>query len=686
MIKYVHVEALCTTCVYGEAKSRSIAMATIERFVAMGLLSSKTNITEEKDIKTLVLSVCEAASREEIGVQAIKTINTLALSNVLMLRGTMIIRLLKSCVELAARVKQELAKVSSEQIVCVILQRAQRDKNNIPDVMLMIESLSNLVKKNSAGLSLRLLHVALSEISNEIVKRKDSSFRKLVQHNVCTCLLKHAVSKNIETLNHALGLFILLVRRYRRFLRSQIEILIREIFFGILKSSNSSSEVKMKVVKMLATLARGKDGGQFFVELFLTYDCETEDASTTGLVESMVKILAQIVRSSSCSSLKQSALSGMVDIMCSISKFAENSSFSSLKENVSNVEKKSPSDDDEEEEDEEDDDEEEEEGVEEEELTLDNAETLIKNRRAKQRHLKTTFKLYNTKAKKGIAYLTSRNMLENTPETVANFIYKHRDDLNKSQTGEYLGSDHEFNLSVMHNFVDLNEFKTLEVDRAIRVLLSGFRLPGESQKIDRIMEKFAERYVSCNPESIERFKSADNIFALAFGIIMLQTDLHSDQIRPDRKMTIEKFVSLTSEFVSNDEKYLRGIYKRIKDEPITLVDDELERLKRDDGKKRFRNFFRSKIERRDSQFGKETELMVREAAEQLRVSADVGSILHVERCTFQQLRSLMSVIWRSVRCVCVCVMDLPLSTLLNTHYTIARTQNSHISHINSKQQ
>jgi hypothetical protein len=27
----------------------------------------------------------------------------------------------------------------------------------------------------------------------------------------------------------------------------------------------------------------------------------------------------------------------------------------------------------------------------------------------------------------------------------------------------------------------------------------GFRLPGEAQKIDRLMEKFAARYISCNP-------------------------------------------------------------------------------------------------------------------------------------------------------------------------------------------
>lgn len=60
-----------------------------------------------------------------------------------------------------------------------------------------------------------------------------------------------------------------------------------------------------------------------------------------------------------------------------------------------------------------------------------------------------------------------------------------------------------------------------------RRFLSGFRLPGEAQKIDRLMEKFAERYVSCNPES---FKSADVAYVLAYSVIMLNTDAHNAQV------------------------------------------------------------------------------------------------------------------------------------------------------------
>ena len=72
---------------------------------------------------------------------------------------------------------------------------------------------------------------------------------------------------------------------------------------------------------------------------------------------------------------------------------------------------------------------------------------------------------------------------------------------------------------------------------AIRHFLSGFRLPGEAQKIDRIMETFAARYCALNSEV---FPSADVAFVLAFSVIMLQTDLHNPAIKEEKKIEIVK--------------------------------------------------------------------------------------------------------------------------------------------------
>lgn len=64
-------------------------------------------------------------------------------------------------------------------------------------------------------------------------------------------------------------------------------------------------------------------------------------------------------------------------------------------------------------------------------------------------------------------------------------------------------------------------------------------ITGEAQKIDRIMEKFAERYCRDNPGA---FPTADGAYLLAFAIIMLNTDAHNPQA--DKKLAPEDFISM----------------------------------------------------------------------------------------------------------------------------------------------
>lgn len=58
----------------------------------------------------------------------------------------------------------------------------------------------------------------------------------------------------------------------------------------------------------------------------------------------------------------------------------------------------------------------------------------------------------------------------------------------------------------MHAFVDGLDFTDLDFTAALRDFLQCFRLPGEAQKIDRFMLKFAERYIACNSQVV--FKNA----------------------------------------------------------------------------------------------------------------------------------------------------------------------------------
>ena len=76
----------------------------------------------------------------------------------------------------------------------------------------------------------------------------------------------------------------------------------------------------------------------------------------------------------------------------------------------------------------------------------------------------------------------------------------------------------------------------LPLDSALRKMISFVKLPGESQRIERIIEAFSEQYCEYNPGKIDH---PDTAFRLAFALCMLNTDAHSAAIK--RKMTSEQF-------------------------------------------------------------------------------------------------------------------------------------------------
>ncbi|KAK3553295.1 hypothetical protein QTP86_032750 [Hemibagrus guttatus] len=107
-------------------------------------------------------------------------------------------------------------------------------------------------------------------------------------------------------------------------------------------------------------------------------------------------------------------------------------------------------------------------------------------------------KKFNMDPKKGIQFLIENDLLKNTSDDIAQFLYK-GEGLNKTAIGDYLGERDDFNIQVLHAFVELHEFTDLNLVQALRQFLWSFRLPGEAQKIDRMMEAFAQRYCQCNP-------------------------------------------------------------------------------------------------------------------------------------------------------------------------------------------
>ena len=74
----------------------------------------------------------------------------------------------------------------------------------------------------------------------------------------------------------------------------------------------------------------------------------------------------------------------------------------------------------------------------------------------------------------------------------------------------------------------------------VQDVISHVCVAGEAQKIDRIMEKFAERFCRDNPGA---FASADAAYILAFALIMLNTDAHNPQA--EKKIARADFVNMS---------------------------------------------------------------------------------------------------------------------------------------------
>ncbi|KAG0727733.1 Cytohesin-1 [Chionoecetes opilio] len=81
---------------------------------------------------------------------------------------------------------------------------------------------------------------------------------------------------------------------------------------------------------------------------------------------------------------------------------------------------------------------------------LDTGEDSKNNPKSKQMSIGR--KKFNMDPKKGIEYLIDHGLLKNTPDDIAQFLYK-GEGLNKTAIGDYLGERNDFNQSVLDAFV-----------------------------------------------------------------------------------------------------------------------------------------------------------------------------------------------------------------------------------------
>ncbi|RVE71071.1 hypothetical protein OJAV_G00070750 [Oryzias javanicus] len=197
-----------------------------------------------------------------------------------------------------------------------------------------------------------------------------------------------------------------------------------------------------------------------------------------------------------------------------------------------------------------------------------------------RRQYRIGLNLFNKKPEKGIQYLIERGFVSDTPVGIARFILE-RKGLSRQMIGEFLGSRQQFNKDVLNCVLDEMDFSGMDLDDALRKFQAQIKVQGEAQRVERLVEAFSQRYCICNPVLIRQFQNPDTIFILAFAIILLNTDMYSPNVKPERKMKLEDFIK-NLRGVDNGQDIPRdllvAIYGRIQKWELRTNDDHVSQV------------------------------------------------------------------------------------------------------------
>eukprot|EP01105_Mastigella_eilhardi_P020832 TRINITY_DN49_c0_g3_i1.p1 TRINITY_DN49_c0_g3~~TRINITY_DN49_c0_g3_i1.p1 ORF type:complete len:1155 (-),score=152.50 TRINITY_DN49_c0_g3_i1:98-3562(-) len=185
-----------------------------------------------------------------------------------------------------------------------------------------------------------------------------------------------------------------------------------------------------------------------------------------------------------------------------------------------------------------------------------------------------TLKLFKDKPHKALQAWISRGLISNegSPRAVAEFLVTQRRVLDPTAVGDYLGTAE--NAQVLAEFATLQDFSSLNFEMALRRWMRSMGLPGESQKIDRLMQAFADGFYPVSTEQTI-FASAASMYVLAFSCTMLNTSLHNPQsiARINMPRWIDSNAGLNEE-KDFPKDFLEHLYYQIQDAPFEHFNPE----------------------------------------------------------------------------------------------------------------
>ena len=463
-------------------------------------------------------------------------------------------------------------------------------------------------------------------------------------------MLTNCISDDHMLFKQTINLFFRLWSDFKTHLKQEIAVFNETVFLKILDSNNSSYEHKLCILENFETQAKTE---QYYVELYANYDC---DKNENFLVNRIVSVLGKIgqgkylkgdhmLTSAQENTLRTKAVLTLVTLVKSLYSFtvnqikdSSNSGNNACTGGVGgNINSNAVTNND----------------------AVDNNdnETFItesdsfvqqscnthidRNIEEKYKYEKAKVK-FNIRFSKGIAYLINEGLIDATNQDqqakdVASFMRMNLH-LNKEQIGEILGDNSQLNLKVLKYYTESFNFKDISFLQALRDYLFTFQLPGEGQKIDRILEAFSNKYNSDNPQA---FENKDATYFLAFATILLQTDMHNPNVKS--KMDFDAFVNITYADESGkciSKEYLKDIYDDIKVNPISLP--ELDKQKEE------------KMHSKDDKIRLEAFRILKEIKLRLR---KVNVTQYLTQCSFDYIKPLVNSLWSALLAVFSVILE-----------------------------
>ncbi|KAF0991798.1 hypothetical protein HZS_242 [Henneguya salminicola] len=155
-----------------------------------------------------------------------------------------------------------------------------------------------------------------------------------------------------------------------------------------------------------------------------------------------------------------------------------------------------------------------------------------------------------------------------TPKILAKNLYSGKD-VGVDQISRILCRKDAFHHEVCKEYMNMFDFRNLEIDEALRVLMRKIPLIGETHTIERMLRDFTTRYCVCNKDTIELSETTYHL--LTCSLLILNCDFYSST--SSKKMSKKKYVqNILNAMLPNDKKpsiqLLKKMYASLKKDTL----------------------------------------------------------------------------------------------------------------------